>query len=752
MALSSCSVSRYLPEGKYLLDEVRVVSEDNPAMAAKLRPNVRQLPNTRILGVVRLPLHIYCLSGKSNSYVNRTLKKMGEAPHIYNDTLMHKSCSILQNILVNEGYLHAKVEAKAKYDGEKASVTYYIQTKQQYKIKSLHYTSLDTLLLAEVRKDTMFSKLHVGMSFNSDLLKEERARIAECLHDKGYYTFRKDYVTFIADTARYSHDVNLTVRVRNGNGMARKGESGTYAINPIRKYKIENVTYTTHSDEGGSNDMVIVDSIPFYFRDALVLRPSLQKNYSLIEKGSYYNASDVKDTYISYGRLGALKYTNVSFEETSDSTLNSHIILYPAKKVAIGTEVDVTHTLGDFGASASLSFSDRNLFGGSEMLTVQIRGAYETITQLQDYDGRYYLEYGADVGLTFPKLVLPFILPEYQRKSKAVTQVGLQYNAQRRPEFHRNVLSASWSYLWNSNQWIQHRFEPIGVNLVSVPQKDQHFVDHYLNQYNSANSIMKFNYEDLMILRTGYSFYYLSKNSGVRENFFYTSNTIRANVETAGGLLSMASRMLGLQQDTLGQYRISNIAFAQYLKADAAWTFNMNFDRNNSLLFHLDIGVAFPYGNSRMLPFEKRYYAGGANGVRGWSVRGLGPGSYVGRNGTIDYINQSGDVKLDMSLEYRMRLFWKLNGALFVDAGNIWTMYNYDDQPGGVFAWNGFYKQIAASYGVGVRADLNFLVLRFDVAMKAINPAYAEKELRYPVICPKFGRDFAWHFAVGYPF
>ena len=150
--------------------------------------------------------------------------------------------------------------------------------------------------------------------------------------------------------------------------------------------------------------------------------------------------------------------------------------------------------------------------------------------------------------------------------------------------------------------------------------------------------------------------------------------------------------------------------------------------------------------------FEKRYYAGGANGVRGWSVRGLGPGRYVSRNGTIDYINQSGDIKLDLSLEYRVHMFWKLDGAVFVDAGNIWTMYNYDDQPGGLFQWNEFYKQIAVAYGMGVRLDLNFLVLRVDAGMKAVNPMYAEGPLRYPIVHPRFKRDFAWHFAVGYPF
>ena len=349
-------------------------------------------------------------------------------------------------------------------------------------------------------------------------------------------------------------------------------------------------------------------------------------------------------------------------------------------------------------------------------------------------------------------IMLPFVPDDVQRRSMATTQLDLQYNAQTRPEFDRNVFSASWSYLWNSSKQIRHRYDLVGVNLVSVPRKDQYFIDNYLNQYNSKNSIMKFNYEDLFIFRTGYNFYYTSPNAGVTKNYFDVSHSVRASVETSGNLLYLLSKAMKTEKDSIGQYRLLNLAYAQYLKTDLAWTMNMNLGRRNNLLFHVEAGVAYPYGNSRMLPFEKRYYAGGANGVRGWAVRGLGPGRYVSRNETIDYINQSGDIKLDLSLEYRMHMFWKLDGAVFVDAGNIWTMHDYSDQPGGVFLWNEFYKQIAASYGLGIRLDLNFLVLRLDVAMKAVNPVYAEGPLRYPIAHPRFKRDFAWHFAVGYPF
>ena len=482
------------------------------------------------------------------------------------------------------------------------------------------------------------------------------------------------------------------------------------------------------------------------------MRENLLPSHSYIRPGQLYSAKRVRDTYNSYNRFGAVKYTNISFNATSDSTLDCHIVVTPAKRMSTSVEFDGTNTAGDLGMSAALSFTNRNLFRGSELMTLKLRGAYETITQLQDYSGDHYIEYGADLGINFPKLILPFVGDETLAHSKATTQLDLQWNSQDRPEFVRRVLSGAWSYLWNVNSYTQHRYDLLGVNFVSVPVKDQYFIDHYLDQYNSRNSIMKFNYEDLFIARTGYTFYHNSQPTILDRSKLFAYYSVRAGIETAGNALSLLSKALGAPKDSLGRYRVGGIAYAQYVKADFALTTNLNINERSALVAHFSAGVAYPYGNARMLPFEKRYYAGGANSVRGWSLRSLGPGSYVTRDGTIDYINQSGDLKLFASLEYRPHLFWKVDGALFVDAGNIWTIYDYDDQPGGQFRQDSFLEQIAVAYGAGVRLNLGFIVVRFDGGMKAINPAYSDDVMHYPVIHPNFKRDFAWHFAVGYPF
>lgn len=275
-----------------------------------------------------------------------------------------------------------------------------------------------------------------------------------------------------------------------------------------------------------------------------------------------------------------------------------------------------------------------------------------------------------------------------------------------------------------------------------MPWISSTFRQEYLDNESNRNAILRYNYEDLFITKIGFGYSYSKGNVAVK-----------TNIETSGNVLSLGSRLANAKKDDEGHYRLFNIAFAQYVKADIDLTRSFQIDANNQLVFHLGLGIAYPYGNSKVLPFEKRYFSGGANSVRGWSVRSLGPGKYKERDGRINFINQTGDMKLDLNAEYRTHLFWKLGGALFIDAGNIWTLRDYDIQPGGKFRLKDFPSQLAVSYGAGLRFNFDYFILRFDLGMKAINPAYEEEdEEHYPILHPRFSRDYAFHFAVGLPF
>jgi outer membrane protein assembly factor BamA len=325
----------------------------------------------------------------------------------------------------------------------------------------------------------------------------------------------------------------------------------------------------------------------------------------------------------------------------------------------------------------------------------------------------------------------------------ASSELSLRYDLQGRPEFHRRVLSAAWRYKWGLPQSHgRYQLDLLDLNYVFMPWISQTFRTQYLDDETSRNAILRYNYENLFITKIGFGYTY---NNGV--------TALKTNVETSGNTLGLASSIFGAQQDASGHNMVMGIAYAQYAKADVDLTHALRFDPNNQLVLHLGFGIAYPYGNSTVLPFEKRYFSGGANSVRGWSVRSLGPGRYKEKDGNINFINQTGDMKLDLNVEYRTHLFWKLGGALFVDAGNVWTLRQYEEQPGGRFLLSSLLSDLAVSYGLGLRFNFDYFILRFDLGMKAVNPAFREDaEQHYPLLHPRFSRDYAFHFAVGLPF
>jgi hypothetical protein len=375
---------------------------------------------------------------------------------------------------------------------------------------------------------------------------------------------------------------------------------------------------------------------------------------------------------------------------------------------------------------------------------MKVRGAYEAIRGLEGYSNQDFIEYSIEGRLTFPRFIVPFLSAESRRRNTATSEVSLMYDSQDRPEFHRRVLSSGWRYQWKKQgQPDSYRFDVLDLNYVFMPWISDTFRKEYLDNPSNSNVILRYNYEDLFIMKMGFGYTY---NNG--------RVALKTNVESAGNLLGLGTAIFGGSKNVNGQYRVFDIAYAQYVKADVDFARNLlGRGSKDQLIFHVGFGVAYPYGNSKVLPFEKRYFSGGANSVRGWTVRSLGPGRYKDKDGRINFITQTGDLKLDLNLEYRTHLFWKFNGAAFLDAGNIWTLRQYDEQVGGQFSIKGLITDLAVSYGLGLRLNFDFFVLRFDLGMKAVNPAYqTEDEAHYPLIHPRFSRDFAFHFAVGMPF
>lgn len=747
--VASCAVERHIPADKLYLRKTAVVSSDNAATKELyLSSYILQQPNKRWFGF-KVPLHIYSLSKpESQKFSSRMLRKLGEAPVLFDSLQMLRTCENLRQVVVNAGYLHAQVTPLRAQQQRSLDLTYQVTPGQQYRIRSVQREVEDAALRQILcGRDTIHSLLSEGMSFDINRLNEERARISTLLRDMGYYQFNKDYITYTADTLRNSPWVDLTVRValQRDNEKSEPHAHTQYRIGDVR-FLVDLATDSVHVDS------ITQDAATILFGDRLRFRPSLLTSNTPIHQGELFSESKQRRAYSNFMRLKAIAVSHISYQPHGADTLDCNILLQHARPYSIAFDLEGTNSAGDLGAAASTSFSHRNLFRGSEMLTFKLRGAYEAITGLDGYEGDNYTEVGGELNLSFPNLLFPGLPRLYSSKYLGTSEISFQYNLQNRPEFQRRVVTAAWRYRWQTHkQRASHRFDLLEVNYIYMPRISQHFREQYLDSLGKENAILRYNYENILIAKIGYTFSFNSLGNAVSTTYGKNAYTLRYNIETAGNLLGLATRLISPHHNEQGQRTFCGIAYAQYVRGDFDYARSMRIDRNNSVAFHAAFGIAVPYGNSTQLPFEKRYFAGGANSVRGWSVRSLGPGAYNGADRQINFLNQCGDIKLDLSLEYRTFLFWKLNGAAFVDAGNIWTIKDYKDQPGGQFRFDKFYRQIAVSYGLGLRLALDFFTLRFDAGMKAIDPAHEGRE-HWPVVHPDLSRDFAFHFAVGLPF
>lgn len=752
---TSCSVNKFIPEGGYLLDEVRIVSDKKEVKPSMFNSYIRQNPNAKWFNMVKVPMRIYCVSGRDSSHwMNRFFRKIGDAPVIYDAGLARKSQEEIGKAVRNMGYMGADVRLETEVRKNKLKLDYRIRSGKLYTVRRLSRDIDDGRISEYLQQDSAQSLLRPGMPFDVNVLDSERQRITKLLQDKGYYKFNKDFLVYQADTVRNTFLVDLTLRLLP---YQRRKED---APRKHRQYTVRRVNFVADNEipriEDGvpeGFDTLHYRGYDMYYKDKIFLRPRLLVDFNRIRPGGLYCEQDVQGTYSSLGRLRSLKYSNIRFVETDSTGLDAYVSLAKGQNKSVAFEIEGTNSAGDLGAAASVSFQHRNVFKGSEAFTIKVRGAYEAITGLgnQDYVNDNYTEYGVESSLNFPEFVFPFLSSGFKNKIRATSEVGIKFNSQVRPEFSRTLASASWSYKWSTRKRMHHRFDLMDINYVYMPRKSSEFQE-YLDNMTVNNSLLRASYEDVLIVRMGYGFTYNSAGGTLLKTPSKNSYSVRVSVEEAGNILYAASRLAHSKPKADKGYVLANIPFAQYVKADFDFAKNFTIDPRNSLVFHVGVGVAYPYGNLKVLPFEKRYFSGGANSVRGWSVRSLGPGGYKsGSEGNMDFIKQSGDIKLDLNIEYRTHLFWKLNGAAFIDAGNVWTIRNDSEQENGVFKFNKFYEQIAVSYGLGIRFDLDFLILRFDGGMKAINPMENGKD-RYPIVSPRFGRDFAFHFAVGYPF
>lgn len=749
--LTACSSEKFLEDTDTLLSSVKI-SSDNPQInAADYNHYIQQTPNSKWFNLFKVPLGLYCISSPDTTRKsNRFWQRIGEAPVIYNEQQTKNTQNSLVLAMKDKGYLNAKVHTHItkQSDNRKVKLHYELHPGRPYIVKSIDIKTDNHIIDSLINISRSDSYLYPGMKCDISLLDKERTRITSLLHNHGFYKVLKNYIRFEIDTLSGFDNVGLTL-IYAGKSIA-PDTTGIYD-----QYHLKNINLTVH------NSFHPEDTIKYYDNNFNIFyagtkhqtfRPNLLKHNTTLKPTRLYRENNVSDTYRSLSKLEAINYVSIQLHETDSANLDANIQIIPNRINTLGVEIEGTNTAGNLGVATILTYSNRNLFNGSEVWSTSIKGAYEAITGLEGYSDQNYIELGIETKLSFPKLILPF---SSARNYRGTSNLSIQYDTQERPEFHRRVLTTLWNYQWsNRSGSVSHRLDLPSLNYVYMPWISKTFREEYLQADNSHSALIRYAYEDLLILNFAYSHTYKSHTSTNKRKSNGNPFQISWSIESAGNLIYALSRPLNLTRNSDGQYTLFDVAYAQYLKFDFDFAKHFPLNSHNTLAMHLAFGIAQPYGNSTIVPFEKRYFAGGANGIRGWSVRELGPGKYMGQDGKVDFINQTGNLKMLFSLELRSDLLWKFSGAFFVDAGNIWTTRKYEvTGSGGQFQPSNFWKQIAASYGIGLRLNLDYFILRFDTAMKAVNPAYSPSHSQYlPLLHPKFHRDFTFHFAVGLPF
>jgi outer membrane protein assembly factor BamA len=715
LAALSCSTTRVLEDGQYRLAKNKITIENsktfNPAV---LEPYLKQKPNSYFIFGWNPFLNLYNWSNGKGGAWDRFVQKLGVAPVVYDPDMVDSSIENLKNHLSYLGYYNSDVSSSIAVTKKRVKVTYNVTLGKQYPISKITYTLPDNKEFAEsFLKDTTNLSIKPGDYLSESSLQAETERSSQVLRNQGYYSFNKNYYFFEADTLTIpgSALLNLTVNEYTRNETPKDAQ-------PIRKFYINDVKIS--------------------YPNTLKFRDNILRELTTITPGDVYSADEINRTYSRLTALKVFSSVNIGMTPVDTDLVDCSISMAQSKLQGFKFNLESSvNSTGLFGVSPQVSYYHKNIFRGGEWLNLSFMGNF----QFKFNDDVRSNEFGVSAGLSFPKF---FPLP-YRFFKGAIprTDVNLTYNYQSRPEYTRNIISVTYGYNGNFKRRFFYQAYPLQMNVVRLFDLDEKFYKSLVNDPFLLNA-----YQDHFDFGSGATLYYTTNPDNTpKVPHFYS----RLQFDIAGNLLSAFKPLM--EKNSNGQGMIWNTPFSQFVRGEITLskTWFLGKKSKQSIATRLQAGAGYAYGNSTSLPFEKHFYAGGSNSLRGWQARTVGPGT-APRDTSFVIPNQTGDMKLEANIEYRFDLFWKLAGALFIDAGNVWTLKADDTEEGqqSLFSWKDFGSSIAANWGAGIRLDFGFLLLRVDMGLKVHDPARQQRWVN-PGEWFK-GDNYALHFGVGYPF
>jgi len=645
------------------------------------------------------------------------------------------------------GYFNSNVSQSVSFKKHKAYVTYDIAAAEPYRIRNFNVSITDTTISKYVSEIENNFGIKEGDIFKVSKLDDVRTAIYTHLRNNGYYYFTKDHILYSVDSSLNEHKMDITLHIEQPRSAVQT-ESARH-----RQYYIGKVNiYPNYSSLNSRRKPTGItpfalgrhkekDTVNFIYYGDPRIRFKTFNQAVFIKSGSLFSQNNVTQTYKALGNFKIYSSTRIDIDTIPNSDLlNCNIFLTRSRPNFYKLQIEGTDSGGDLGIKGSVSYNNKNIFKGAEVFRLTTRFGIEAqhinseFIQ-SDEEGIFNTkEFSINASLNIPRFLFFMSMQDFIKDYQPKTVIDLGYNLQIRTLYSRFITNASFGYFWRTSDRVQHIFTPISLNSVKVDPSD-----YFRQALNSEeNQRIKDQYTNHLLLGMNYTFTFSNQDISKQRDFVY----FRGNIESSGNLISLFKNTPLLTAND-SHYELFGIRYAQFVRIDIDTRYYHIINPYNQIVFRIMTGLGIPYGNSYDMPFEKSFYAGGANGMRGWRYRGLGPGSFCNPSN----IERIGDMQLEANIEYRFPIYNVIKGALYADAGNIWTYHPNAQLDGGVFSFDTFYKQIAVDAGVGVRLDFSFFVFRLDLAVPLRDPE--SQSWKFNDIGFK---SMVWNFGIGYPF
>ena len=752
LILAGCSSARKLKPGQYLYTgaEVKINPDssgrikDEKQVKTTLESKTRPRPNKSLLGI-KWKLQLYNLAGdsvKPKGIGNWLKNKIGEAPVLMSEVKLKFNNDVLKSYLISQGYLQAEVTGDTVIKGKKGKAVYTANTGDRYKINSITFPKDTGVLTHVINLNKQNTLLKVGNFYDLDTYKNERIRIDNDLKESGYFYFSPDYLIVQVDSTIGKNLVDINIAVKT---IAPEAGLKPYTIKNINVYPnynlrrdstLRRLTPTVY------NDFNIYD-------DRNTFKPRVFDRLIFFKKNETYNRKDHNLSLNRMVNIGAFQDVRAEFlpvDSFKNNQLDLNIFLTPLKKNSLTFSVTGTQKSNNFvGSEVKLTQTTRNLFRGAEQLDISASGGFETqVSAPVGSRAQNSFSLTLQGKLTFPQFIVPFYKPKSTTAFIPKTIASLSYQLLRRDTVYRlNSFKGEFGYNWKENQFKEHNFNPISVNLVRPSETDTGALRRLYDQ----NPGLQYTLQQQLIIGSNYNFTYTNQMQENRRNntYFYGS------VETGGNLWGTF-----VPKDEFGQRSIFNVPLTQFVRLEADLRDYYKITRNLIWANRLNMGYGYAYGNTTSLPFIRQFFAGGTNDIRAFRARSLGPGTYQA-DPTLVFPDQGGDVKLMLNSELRFKIVSVLHGAVFVDAGNVWLRKEDPNKPGSEFKLKNTFNELAVGTGAGLRVDATIFVIRLDGAFPIRKP-YLPSGQRWVLNDVDFGsktwrrENFILNIGIGYPF